>query len=101
MAIEVFMKVARATAAHSNLHFLRRAIYPPPRVAKDLSLNAVYKFDDEILRLSSSDSLRKTVSLRGRTVAGGRKFRTGNCPRARVVTPLLRRCRVFLRVEPI
>src|SRR6266403_5629275 len=90
MAIEVFMKVARATAAHSNLHFLRRAIYPPPRVAKNLSLNAVYKFD-EIVRLSSSDSLRKTVFLRGRTVAGGGKFRTGNCPRARVVTPLLRR----------
>src|SRR6266404_940658 len=73
MAIEVFMKVARATAAHSNPHFLRRAIHPSPRrsekchperrvvcVAKDLSLNATLEFDCEILRLSLSDSLRMT-----------------------------------------
>ena len=80
MAIEVFMKVARAAAAHSNLHFLRRAIYPSSRVtesvilsgasfaclpqagaAKDLNLKVVQDFDAEFLRLSLSDSLPPTA----------------------------------------
>ena len=78
MAIEVFMKVARAAAAHSNPQFWRRAIYPSPRLnekchperravwaGKDLSLAVVQDFDVELLRLSLSDSLRMTILRRG------------------------------------
>src|SRR5260370_13767973 len=101
MAIDVFMNRSRAAAAHSNPHFLRRAIYPScgaskkqchpeQRVvcaAKDLNSNVVQKFYDEILRLSLSDSLRMTGFWQGLAVQ--RKIRKGNCPRGRVVTLLL------------
>src|SRR5580704_9791094 len=90
MAIEVFMRVAWTAAAHSNLHFLRRAIYSSSWSNEEChpERRALCDFDDEVLRLSLSDSLGMTRLLFVVAIA---EFFKGNCRRARVVTPLLRR----------
>ena len=84
MAIEVFMKVARATAAHFNPQFQGRAIYPSSRRNEKCHPFRI--------------ALGRHVLLLGGGVAASGKLRKGNCPAARVVTPLQRHgWRILLR----
>src|SRR5271157_2170791 len=99
----------RATAAHSNLHFWRSAIYPsshryekgdPARSAVYAGVNhnlrIVHVFEAEVLRLSSSDSLRTTIFVWGIRLPE-RELSSG--PRCDTLTAFLRR--MFPRIEPI